>query len=126
MPSKKKTVTLEQVFEKLTGHDKQFAALAKHLFSFEDDLKKEVGKLDKRIQAIEANLEKLTDDLETLTEEYHAITVGLKRLEAAVGVGSAGKGKTSIQSELKSMKTRLSVVEGKVMAMESRAEEPHV
>ena len=44
--------------------------------------KEEIARLEVRIRAIDTNLEKLTGDLETLTEEYHAITAGIKRLEA--------------------------------------------
>ena len=138
MPSRKKTVTLEQVFEKLetiskkqtdhdrqfkkvfeklTSHDKQFASVAKHLFSLEDLIKQETTRLDKRIKAIEINIEKLTGDLETLMHEYHAITAALKRLETAVD--AFAKGQSTVRTEMDSLNRRMSVIEGRVMALES-------
>ena len=146
MPAKKKTVTLEQIYQKLRDHDEQFvrifeklgdhdkrfdshdkrfddhdtqfANLAKQIFVFEDSFKKEIQRLDARISDIVKNLEKLTGDVETLTQEYHAITAALKRLEDRIG--DFGQGKGSIREELDSLKGRLSAVEERVVVLETR------
>ena len=143
MSPRKKPVTLEQIFDKLTGHDKQFAKvfdkltdhdkqfekvfdkLAKHdvqferitsrLLNFEASVGKNFEILGKRITAIETE-EKPIKQIEKLQQEYQAITVALKRIETNLDLRKSdemGKDSSNIKKRMTNLERRVQVLETK-------------
>jgi chromosome segregation ATPase len=132
--TRKESVTLRQILDKLTSHDTQFDKIstqfdkisvkliahdkqfengAKQIFSLEDSFKKEFRMLEERIQGVEGTLEKQSGDLEKLSQEYHMITVALKRVESSVETNS------SFRVELDAMKGRMSSMENRILSLEA-------
>ena len=103
MPAKKRTITLDQIFDKLLEHDKrfddidkrlskhdqQFGNVATQIFAFEDYFKKQIERLDARLAVIDGHLEELTADFEKLSQEYHLITAALRRIGSTKGAFGA-------------------------------------
>jgi archaellum component FlaC len=157
MPAKKKTVTLEQVFEKLTDYDNQFVKifdkltdhddqfvkifdkltdhddqfvkidkqlsnLSNKILDVEDSLTKkielEIEGLGKRLDNLFRNLDKLTKDFEDLSQEYHFITAALARIEKTLGTPEQWP--VSVRSEIDAVKDRLTDVEKRIFAVESK------
>ena len=141
--SAKKNVTLQQIYDRLvavegtvigrfeksdgqftkidgqfTKIDGQFREVALRFDQIEKGFKNDIAALHRRIDGIYDLLDKQTRDIETLTQEYHAITVGLRRVEAEVA--ELGKGLGAVKSELDLVKERLSGVEARVFALESQ------
>jgi hypothetical protein len=108
MPTRRK-VTLEQVYEKLEKHDRQFEGMTKLLFKVEDSLKAEIAKVMDRVRKLETNVEKQTGDLEKLQQEYFALTQAVKRIEKSLGARLARKGDD--KNELSDVLVRLGRIE---------------
>ena len=133
MPARKKSVTLEQIFEKLVEHDKrfeqidarfgqvdarflqtdgQFKRVVDKILDVESSLKVEIGRVDERVSGLLGILDKFTGDFEKLGQEYHAITAALKRIERAVG--DPDRWPDSVRVEMDALKERMSSIEARL------------
>jgi len=103
----------EAISTKLSAHDQQFANTANYLLNLRESVQEEFAQVNERFKAMDTGIEKLNGDLESLEQEYHMITVALKRIEGAIQAATA-------PAELEAIKGRLTQVEDRLLALESR------
>ena len=106
MPAKKKTITLEQFYDRFVAFENRVAL---RFDQVEETIKAEIARLEERISGIEKNLEKLTGDHERLEQEYYAITQALKRIEGQLD---------SLTGQHKDLRADLVVLTGRVNRIE--------
>jgi chromosome segregation ATPase len=120
MPAKKKTITLEQFYDRFVAFEKkvddrftridgQFHNVAGRFDELDNNLKGEVARLEIRIGVIEKNLEKFTGDFERLEQEYFAITETLKRIEAHLDTLTGNE--TELRSDVEVLTKRVARIE---------------
>ena len=103
----------EHVDSRFNQVDVQFKNVAHYMFALEDTFKKEIARLDGRLNEVGKILEKLAGDLESLRLEYHMIVEALRRLEARL------QSLDAIEARQDDLRTDLSALAKRVSELES-------